>query len=52
MRRMVFLWWAILVLGGGPLLVACGHKGPLYLPDHQAQKTQPQTSPPSTQAPN
>ncbi len=40
MRQMVFLWWAILVLGSGPLLVACGHKGPLSLPDHQEQKGQ------------
>ena len=40
-------WWAILVLGSGPLMVACGHKGPLYLPEPQEQ--QGQTKPPGAQ---
>ena len=39
-RRAMLLWWVILVLGSGSVLVACGHKGPLYLPDHQEQKGQ------------
>ena len=39
-RSRYLLWGLIAVLGIGNMLVACGQKGPLYLPDSTTPQEQ------------